>query len=248
MDNATTFGGHADAYLSSRPTYPSELFDWIAEQAPGHLMAWEVGTGSGQAALQLAERFSRVHATDIDQAQIEQAPRHPKVEFKKAPAHTSHLSEGAVDAITVATALHWFDHDKFWKEVHRVARSGAIFCAWTYHAVQTPQDVRHALIAPLSDILEPYWSEGNRLSWRGYSKLELAMPFGEVESPDFACRLEWKPAQIAAFVRSWSAHRKACLDGHSQTLAAIEVEGLAKLEDKPWEFILPLHCLAARIR
>ncbi len=247
MDNATTFGGNADAYVSSRPTYPNELFRWIAENAPGHLKAWDVGTGSGQAALNLSNYFSRVHATDIDHAQIKHAPRHPKIEFMTAPAHASHLSEGSVDAITAATALHWFDCEKFWKEVRRVACRGAIFCAWTYHAAKTHSDVRNALITPLADILEPYWSDGNRLSWRGYSKQELAMPFDEVDTPDFACRLEWKPVQIAAFVRTWSAYRKACLDGHADTLAAIEAEGLAKIEDKPWEFTLPLTCLAARI-
>ena len=80
MENALTFGAQADTYKSARPGYPDVLFDWIAEQSFHTQLVWDVGTGSGQAALALAQRFARVHATDIDPAQLQQAtddrPRH----------------------------------------------------------------------------------------------------------------------------------------------------------------------------
>lgn len=164
MENATTFGMQAEVYSSARPTYPSGLFDWIAEQAPNQLLAWDVGTGSGQAALQLAERFSKVHATDIDASQLAQAPHDKSICYLESPAHVSQLPDNSVDAITVATALHWFDTDQFWPEVRRVVRDGAIFCAWTYHSAVTHRDIQAALIEPLAEILEPYWSDGNRIT------------------------------------------------------------------------------------
>lgn len=247
MDNATSFGLQADVYSSARPTYPKELFNWIADQAPQQQLAWDVGTGSGQAALKLAERFSEVHATDIDKEQIGQAPPHPQVRFLQAPAHVSGLSENSADAITVATALHWFDHALFWQEVDRVARPNAIFCAWTYHTAETEKDIQNALIDPIADILKPYWSDGNRLSWRGYSKEELKMPFEAVVVPEFECSLNWTPTQIAGFIRSWSAHKRARMDGHKEALAAIEQEALSKLESSPRSFVLPMNSLAARI-
>ncbi len=248
MQNATTFGLQAEVYSSARPTYPHALFDWIADQAPRRRLAWDVGTGSGQAALELAKRFAAVQATDIDGAQIAQTPDHPEIRFVKAPAHASHLADKSVDAITVATALHWFDPERFWPEVRRVARADAIFCAWTYHQVETDQGTRDALLTPVTDVLAPYWSDGNRLSWRGYSKEELRMPFEAVDLPEFSCRLRWRPSQLAAFIRSWSAHQRARLDGHAATLAKIETDGLAKLDDTPREVVLPMHFLAARIR
>ncbi len=247
MDNATTFGLQAETYRASRPTYPDALFQWIADNAPQNKLVWDVGTGSGQAALRLAEHFSRVHATDIDRDQIAQAPKHPAITFACAPAHLSGLSANAADAITVATALHWFEHLKFWEEVRRVARKDAIFCAWTYHGAQTETDVQNLLIDPLTDILAPYWSEGNRLSWRGYSAEELKMPFEVVTAPQFTCDLHWTPVQIVAFIRSWSAYQKARLDGHADTLARIESDALAELGAGARRFVLPLHLLAARI-
>lgn len=248
MENATAFGLQADVYSAARPTYPDELFDWIASQAPARKLAWDVGTGSGQAALKLAKRFSHVHASDIDAAQLAQAPSRPNIDFVEAPAQTSGLAEKSVDAVSIATALHWFDHALFWQEVRRVARTGAILCAWTYHKAQTHPDIEAALIEPVRDVVKPYWSEGNRLSWRGYSRDELQMPFDEVGVPQFQCILEWTPSQIAAFIGSWSAHQRARMDGHAETLAAIERAALERLEDKPWSFVLPLNILAARIR
>lgn len=37
-------------YAKSRPSYPAKLFRFIVEQTPEHELAWDVGTGNGQAA------------------------------------------------------------------------------------------------------------------------------------------------------------------------------------------------------
>lgn len=247
MDNATTFGMQADVYASARPTYPDTLFQWIADQAPFHDLVWDVGTGSGQAAQMLATHFAHVHATDLDAAQVAQAKPNPKITFQAGPAHDSGLADNSADAITAATALHWFDHEAFWPEVARVGRPGAIFCAWTYGGGQAEPEVQAVLFDPIKEVLRPYWSDGNRLSWRGYTKDELNMPFDSVDMPDFACELDWRPSQIAAFIRSWSAHQKARLDGQAETLAALERDALEKLPDAPTRYVLPLKTIAGRI-
>ena len=40
----------AEQYAAGRPCYPPEMFDFIASKTPCHDLAWDVGTGSGQAA------------------------------------------------------------------------------------------------------------------------------------------------------------------------------------------------------
>ncbi len=149
MENATTFGRKAAEYRTAGPGYPDALYRWIAGAAGARGLVWDVGTGSGQAALRLAADFAQAVATDIDADQIAQAPARAGVRYRVAPAHRSGLAGGCVDAVTVATALHWFDHARFWSEVGRVARAGAVFCSWTYHRVETDEDVRAALIDPL---------------------------------------------------------------------------------------------------
>jgi len=237
IKNATSFGTQADIYASARPSYPEAIFDWIAQNSPSQDKVWDVCTGSGQAALSLAQRFSRVHATDIDEAQISHAKTAPNIDYVTAPSEASKLPSDSVDAITVATALHWFDFSTFWDEAARVARKGALFMAWTYHKIEAERDIRETHIEPINAIIEPYWSEGNRLSWRGYPAGEVGMPFDEIQTPQFTMELSWSPAQLLQFMRSWSAHRRARLDGHKAALKAAETAAFANLADTPRKLI-----------
>lgn len=47
---AEFFVKQAEVYAEGRPNYPAELFEFIASKTPSHDVAWDVGTGSGQAA------------------------------------------------------------------------------------------------------------------------------------------------------------------------------------------------------
>ena len=57
------FSGHATDYARYRPDYPAALYEFLAKTARRHEVAWDCGTGSGQAALGLAPYFDRVIAT-----------------------------------------------------------------------------------------------------------------------------------------------------------------------------------------
>ncbi|MBT9532294.1 MAG: SAM-dependent methyltransferase, partial [Pseudomonas sp.] len=58
------FQGVTQHYLNHRPSYPAALFDWLAQRCSQHELAWDCGTGNGQAAVSLAQHFQRVLATD----------------------------------------------------------------------------------------------------------------------------------------------------------------------------------------
>src|SRR5262249_7162330 len=101
------FSGHAADYRAFRPDYPPELFAFLASVAPGRDLAWDCGTGSGQAAVGLAEHFAKVFATDASAEQLKNAQPHPRVEYAVAPAEKCPLGDHVVDLVTVAQALHW---------------------------------------------------------------------------------------------------------------------------------------------
>ncbi|MGF1544161.1 MAG: class I SAM-dependent methyltransferase [Parvularculaceae bacterium] len=247
MDNARTFGANASAYAAGRPAYPPALFDWIAAEAPARGRALDVGAGSGQAALALAERFERVDATDVSAEQIAAAPVRDNIFYKTAPAERTGLPDAAVDVVTVATALHWFEFDAFWREVKRVSRPGALFAAWTYHRLEVDPQTETTLLAPIAAVIDPYWSDGNRLSWRGYPPAEVGFPFPEVAAPDFACELSWTAGDLVKFVRTWSAYARAASDGLGPDLDAIEAAAIEGLGDDRRAARLPLAVLAGRV-
>ena len=55
------FGHDAGAYRARRPSYPDALFDWLAQIAPARELAWDCGTGTGQAAQKLAQSYPELH-------------------------------------------------------------------------------------------------------------------------------------------------------------------------------------------
>src|SRR5438045_3485499 len=123
------FSGHAPDYRAFRPTYPPELFSFLASIAPTRELVWDCGTGNGQAAVLLADHFARVFATDASAEQIANAEPHPKVEYIVAPAEKCPLADASADLVTVTQALHWFDHHGFYAEVRRVCKPGAVIAA-----------------------------------------------------------------------------------------------------------------------
>src|ERR1700712_181091 len=151
------FSGHAAVYASFRPTYPAALFDFVLSLTPGRALAWDCATGNGQAALGLADAFEHVIATDASAAQLEHALAHPKIEYRQAPAEDSGLAAGSVDLITVATALHWFDFDRFYAEARRVLAPGGALAAWAYNLPRVTPEVS-ALIDHLArEVVGTYW-------------------------------------------------------------------------------------------
>ena len=107
------FSGHADLYREARPTYPEALFDWLATQAPDRALAWDCGCGNGQASVALAQRFERVVASDPSANQIADPEPRTNVEYRVEPAERCSLADASASLVSVAQALHWFDHEAF---------------------------------------------------------------------------------------------------------------------------------------
>lgn len=248
MTNATIFGSKAKAYREARPGYPGALFDWIAEQAPAHGAVWDCGTGSGQAAISLSERFDQVFATDISADQIAAASERENIQYSVAPAETSGLADGSVDAVTVATALHWFDFDRYWDEVRRVLRPGGLFFAWSYAHFCFDGAVEEAWMAKVRPMIDPFWGEGNRIIERGYDDVDVRCPFDRLETPLFKIDDLWPLERILTFGESWSATMRLREDeDRAADLDKLIERARAKLGPGPYKVEAPIHVLAARV-
>jgi SAM-dependent methyltransferase len=196
------FSGHAALYRQARPTYPSTLFEWLAEQAPDRQLAWDAGCGNGQVAHALAAHFERVVATDPSAEQVAQAEAHPRIDFRVEPAERCNLIDSQVSLVTVGQALHWFDHPRFFAEVRRVLKPGGLFAAWTYadcHVAPAIDALRNHVY---HDLTAPYWPPERVVVESGYADIEI--PLETVEVPSFDMRSEWTADQFLAYLRSWS--------------------------------------------
>src|SRR5574338_205042 len=87
------FSKQSQLYALHRPRYPEEVYAYLASLAPGRSLAWDCGTGNGQAAIGLAKYFDRIHATDASAEQISRAQQHDKVEYRVEPAEHVSLAD-----------------------------------------------------------------------------------------------------------------------------------------------------------
>lgn len=216
------FSKQADDYAKYRPVYPRELFEYLAGLAPGRELAWDCGTGNGQAALGLVEFFDRVIATDPSEAQIRNAEAHPKVDYGVAPAEATGIASGSVDLITVAQALHWFDHDRFAKEVRRVLKPGGVLAAWCYGLNEIAPEIDPIVRHYYSEVVGPYWPPERRFIDERYASIPFALP--EFPAPEFAIRADWKLDEFIGYLNTWSATRRFCQAEGRDPLPALRAE------------------------
>jgi SAM-dependent methyltransferase len=199
------FSAQAPDYARYRPNYPDGLFAWLAAQAPARGLAWDCGTGSGQAAIGLAPHFARVIATDPSASQLASAERSENIEYRCVPAEASGLDAASIDLLTVAQAIHWFDLDRFYAEARRVLRPGGVIAAWTY----TLLDVEAGVDALVSDyyrnVVGPFWPPERRLVDDRYRSLPF--PFEPVSAPAFEISTEWSLDDLLGYLGTWSATR-----------------------------------------
>src|SRR5438105_4357655 len=127
------FSNQAADYARFRPRYPREMFEYLGTISPGRKLAWDCATGNGQAAVELAEVFDRVIATDASEKQIANAQPHERVEYRVAPAEESGIESGTIDLVMIAQALHWLDLARFYAEARLVLKPGGVLAASAYN-------------------------------------------------------------------------------------------------------------------
>lgn len=196
------FSALAETYANHRPRYPQALFSYLASIAVGHDLAWDVGTGNGQAAISLADYFQRVVATDASDSQIASRMEHANVDYRVEPAEQPSLEDDSVDLITSAVAAHWFDLDRFYHQVRRVAKKGAPLVLWTYFFCNINEELDSLIADYFYNLLDGYWSDRIRYLEQGYRTLPF--PFKEIQAPEFIASATWNLDDLKGFLLSWS--------------------------------------------
>jgi len=204
------FSAQADSYARYRPRYPEALFEWLVAQAPGHHLAWDCGTGSGQAAVALAAHFDRVIATDPSGEQVAHAVPHPKVRYLVGPAEEPPAEAIGADLVTCAQAFHWLDQARFFPALASVLRPGGVFAAWGYGLHTITPAVDTIVRDYYTNIVGSYWPPDRKHIESQYRTLPF--PLVEIELPDISMTAEWSLAGLLGYLDSWSATRRYLKD------------------------------------
>jgi ubiquinone/menaquinone biosynthesis C-methylase UbiE len=200
------FSKQSDIYVKYRPHYPTELYSYLASLTKSHQLAWDCGTGNGQAAIGLAGFYDRIIATDPSEQQIKNAIAHQKVSYHVSSAENSVIDTHSIDLLTVANALHWFDFDKFYKEVKRVLKNDGVFAAWCYQLPIVEPGIDDVIKNFHNETLNDYWQSENRLVEREYRDIQF--PFEEISSPAFFSEKIMNLEDFIGYLNTWSATQR----------------------------------------
>jgi SAM-dependent methyltransferase len=135
-----TFDETAERYDRARPGYPLAVFDDLAELAgvgPGSRVL-EIGCGTGQATVPMAERGCRIVAVELGAGLAAVArrklARFPLVQVVVAAFEDWPLPLDPFDVVVAATAFHWIDPAvRVAKAADALRPGGALAVVSTHH-------------------------------------------------------------------------------------------------------------------
>ena len=86
--------------------------------------ALDVGCGTGHSTVALLPLARAVVGLDASRFMLAQAAGHPAIEYRCGYAEALPFARSSFDLLTVCSAYHWFDQEKFLQEAARVLRGG----------------------------------------------------------------------------------------------------------------------------
>ena len=212
------FSVQAADYAKFRPRYPQKLFDYLGSIAPSRQLAWDCGTGNGQAAVGLASGFDRVIATDASEKQIANAQSHEKVEYRVAPAENSGIGSETLDLIMVAQALHWFDLDHFYAEARRVLKPDGILAASAYNLLHIEPAIDEVVNQYYYEVVGTFWPPERKFVEQF---ADLPFPFHNVNAPKFEMTAQWNLHHLLGYLQTWSSTQRFITAKNSDPLEQI---------------------------
>jgi SAM-dependent methyltransferase len=154
---AAGFGAAADVYERARPSYPDEAVAWIVQRAglgTGRTVV-DVGAGTGKLTRLLVPTGAHVIAVEpIDEMRAKLAEIAPSAELIAGTAEELPLEDASADAVTVAQAFHWFDHERALPELHRVLKPGGLLVL-----IWNSRDLDDSLQREVEKLLKPLRKE-----------------------------------------------------------------------------------------
>lgn len=209
------FQRDGDRYARFRPQYTKALARSLRSLTVGDGLALDVGCGNGQLAVLLAEQFDHVVGVDSSEEQIAHAIAAENVSYRCAAADALGLPDGSVDLIVVAQAAHWFDLERFYEEVRRVAKPGAAIALITYGVPTIPGEVGEVFHEGYWYDLHDWWPAERAHVENGYADLDF--PFPPLALPDISYCQSMSAEAFIGYITTWSAFTKAVNEG-SETL------------------------------
>lgn len=207
IDDKAYFNTEAENYAAYRPSYPPELAKSLADLCSGHQLALDVGCGNGQLTSLLAPHFGQVVGTDPSEKQLEHAKVADNISYLNQAAECIELAENSVDLVVVAQAAHWFDLEKFYAQVRKVAKPEAVIALVSYGVPYIDDPINAIFQKGYWQDVHQFWPAARRHVENSYA--DLYFPFVSIPVPSPNIKRSMTVVQFTRYIKTWSAYGNA---------------------------------------
>jgi SAM-dependent methyltransferase len=121
--NPFVYRAGAQRYAGARPYYHPVVIElagaYLNLEGPVE-RALDVACGTGQSCMALRSLARRIVGADSSSEMLAEVPKDPAIEYVEAPAEQLPFPDECFDLITVSSAFHWFQRERFLGEANRL--------------------------------------------------------------------------------------------------------------------------------
>jgi SAM-dependent methyltransferase len=228
----TTFGQDAELYDQCRPGYPPPLFTDLAALAGlgPDARVLEIGCGTGQATLPLAQLGCHVVAMDLSPDMAAIARRNlaqfPNVTVVAAAFEDWPPSDGTFDAVLSATAFHWLDPGLRMIKAAELLRPGGSLGIVSTHHIAGGTNAFFADAQRCYERFDPTTPPGMRLTTddeipEEAAEFDRSARFGPVEFRRYEWQQTYTSPKYLNLLMTNSGHRAMAPQARSGLFACI---------------------------
>lgn len=122
-------------------------------------------------------------------------------------------TQSSIDLVTIAQALHWFDHDTFYDQVKWILKKpNGVIAAWCYISPEIDEQF-DPIFQKFYSESKPYWDSVRGLVDDKYKSIKF--PFEPVDGCDHTGPFEFRSTKLMSldefftYIKSWSAYQTA---------------------------------------
>jgi len=211
---------HSALYAKVRPEPPESLMQSILKFHGNHVnlkLATDLGCGSGQFTQLLAPHCSRVVASDVSKAMLDQGRKRnlgDHVIWLEGPAEeVVGVNKGEADLISICQALHWTSPNPLFAQVGLALRPGGSFAIIGYdfsrpHPEHPQASDLTAVMFSVYKATGAHWSERRRLVDERYASIPAPTWTQRSEKSEHMVTTESSLGAWADYIRSWSGFQQ----------------------------------------
>jgi hypothetical protein len=142
--------------------------------------------------------------------------------------------------------LHWFNFEKFYTEVRRVAKPGSWLAVWMYSLLRISPAIDAIVEAYHYETLHDYWDSERKYVDNNYTTIPF--PFDEIDTPEFSIIYHWTREDLEGYFNTWSALQKYMSARSENPVPALMREIGQHWTGEKMKIVFPIRLRMAQIK